>query len=154
MLIGRFERFSVITMEISRHWHKITTEEMEKFGLKGAHSIYLTAMARFPDGVTAPQLCELCCKDKSDVSRMMHILEKKGLVVKEGGHQNQYKGLFRLTQEGKNVAEYVQNRASLAVAMAGRNLTDETRIALYQALESIAINLREISENGLPGEEQ
>ena len=154
LMIDRFERFSVILSEISRHWHRITTEEMEKHGLKGAHSIYLTTMARFPEGMTAPQLCELCCKDKSDVSRMMHILEKKGLVIKEGGHQNRYNGAVRLTDEGKRVAEFVRRRACLAVAISGSSLTDEARAILYQTLETISENLRNISKNGLPDEEQ
>ena len=149
----RFERFSVIISELSRYWHKITTVEMEKYGLKGAHSIYLVAMARYPAGMTAAQICEVCCKDKSDVSRMMRIMEKNGLVVKEGGHQNQYNGVFRLTEEGKKAAEYVKKRADLAVSIAGKELTDETRAILYSALETIAGNLREIGENGLPEEE-
>ena len=152
-MIDRFERFSVMISEISSHWHKITTAEMEKYGLKGAHSIYLAAMARFPEGISANQLCEMCGKDKSDVSRMMAIMEKKGLVVKEGVHQNMYKGVFRLTEAGKEAAEYVNQRASLAVALAGGALTDEARAVLYSALESIAENLREISENGLPTQE-
>ena len=152
-MIDRFERFSVVISELSRHWHKITTAEMEKYGLKGAHSIYLTTMARFPGGITAAQLCELCCKDKSDVSRMMGIMEKNGLVVKEGGYQNRYNGVFLLTEEGKAAAEYVKQRAALAVSIAGSRLTDETRAVLYSALESIAENLRGISENGLPDEE-
>ena len=121
-MIDRFERFSVMISEISRHWHKVTTAEMEKYGLKGAHSVYLAAMARFPEGISASQLCEMCGKDKSDVSRMMGIMENKGLVVKEGVHQNMYKGVFRLTDEGREAAEYVNRRASLAVALAGREL--------------------------------
>ena len=152
-MIDRFERFSVAISELSRYWHKITTAEMEKYGLKGAHSIYLTTMARFPQGITAAQLCELCCKDKSDVSRMMAIMEKNGLVVKEGGHQNRYNGVFRLTEDGQAAAEYVKQRAALAVSIAGDQLTDETRLILYKALESIAENLKNISENGLPTEE-
>ena len=152
-MIDRFERFSLVISELSRHWHKITTTEMEKYGLKGAHSIYLTAMARYPEGLTANQICEMCCKDKSDVSRMMTIMEKKGLVTKESVHQNLYKGVFLLTDEGKAAAEYVNRRASLAVSIAGKDLDDETRTTLYNALESIAGNLREISENGLPTEE-
>ena len=152
-MIERFERFSVVIAEISRYWHKITTAEMEKYGLKGAHSVYLVTMARFPSGITAAQLCELCCKDKSDVSRMMGIMEKNGLVVKEGGHQNRYKGVFRLTEAGQAAADYVSQRAALAVSLAGNGLTDETRAALYDALERIAGNLRAIDENGLPTEE-
>lgn len=152
-MIERFERFSTIIAELSRYWHKITTAEMEKYGLKGAHSIYLVTMARFPEGITAAQLCEACCKDKSDVSRMMNIMEKNGLVVKEGGHQNRYNGVFRLTEDGRAAAEYVKKRADLAVSLAGDQLTDETRAILYDALETIAENLRKIGENGLPEEE-
>lgn len=152
-MIDRFERFSVMISEISRYWHKITTAEMEKYGLKGAHSIYLTTMARFPQGITAAQLCELCCKDKSDVSRMMGIMEKNGLVVKEGGHQNRYNGVFLLTEEGRTAAEYVQQRVALAVSIAGKNLTDESRMILYSTLNSICENLKNINENGLPNDE-
>ena len=152
-MIDRFERFSVMISEISSHWHKITTAEMEKYGLKGAHSIYLAAMARFPEGISANQLCEMCGKDKSDVSRMMSIMEKKGLVIKESVHQNLYKGVFRLTEQGKEAADYVKRRASLAVSLAGKDLTDEARAVLYSALESIESNLHAISENGLPVEE-
>ena len=149
-MVERFERFSLAISEISRHWHKLTAEEMEKYGLKGTHSVYLLTMARFPDGITAPQICELCGKDKSDVSRMMSIMEKKGLVTKEGIHQNLYGGVFKLTDEGKDAAEQVKKRASLAVELAGKDLTDESRKVFYNALESIAANLREISRVGLP----
>lgn len=152
-MIDRFERFSVKMSEISRYWHKITTAEMDKYGLKGTHSVYLAAMMRFPGGVTANQICEMCGKDKSDVSRMMSIMEKTGFVIKVGVHQNQYKGVYCLTEQGRTAAEYVQRRAGLAVSIAGKDLTDENRAILYDALESIADNLRSISEAGLPNEE-
>ena len=89
----RFERFSVGMSEISRYWHKLTGDEMEKYGLKGTHSIYLLTMYRFPEGLTAPRLCELCVKDKADVSRMMSLMEKKGLVRKESVGKTLYGGL-------------------------------------------------------------
>ena len=89
-MVDRFERFSFAVFEISRYWHKITANQTEKYGLKGPHSVYLTAMYRYPDGITAPQLCELCGKDKSDVSRVMSLIERKGLVRKEGIYLNCY----------------------------------------------------------------
>lgn len=146
----RFERFSFAISEISRYWHKLTAEEMEKYGLKGPHSIYLVKMHRYPAGVTAPQLCELCGKDKSDVSRMMSIMEKKGLVIKESIHQNRYGGVFKLTEMGENAAEQVRQRVSLAVELAGRDLSDEKRSIFYEVLELITANLRELSREGLP----
>lgn len=151
-MVDRFERFSLAISEISGHWHKIAGDEMKKYGLKASHSIYLVTMYRYPGGVTAPQLCELCFKDKADVSRMMSIMEKKGLVEKEGIHQNRYGGVFKLTGLGREAAEHVRRRASLAVEIAGRDLTDEKRAIFYEALEQIASRLREIRKEGLPDE--
>lgn len=153
-MIERFERFSLVISEISRHWHKITSDEMERCGLKGTHSVYLTTLQRYADGLTATQLCELCGKDKSDVSRMMSIMEKKGLVVKEGINQNLYRGVFRLTEEGKAAAEFVRRRASLAVQLAGSDLSEEKRAVMYEALELIEKKLGEISQSGLPEEQE
>ena len=149
-MIERFERFSFAISEISRYWHKLAAEEMEKHGLKGPHSVYLMTMLRYPDGITAPKLCELCGKDKSDVSRMMSIMEEKGLVKKEGVHQNLYRGSFKLTEQGRSAAEQVRKRASLAVEIAGKDLTDENRAIFYEAMESITANLRELCKEGLP----
>lgn len=149
-MVERFERFSFAISEISRYWHKLTSEEMEKYSLKGTHSVYLLTMLRFPDGITAPELCELCGKDKSDVSRMMSIMEKKGLVTKEGIYQNLYRGVFKLTKAGIEAAEFVKERASLAVELAGKDLSQETRNIMYESLEAVAANLRELSKKGLP----
>lgn len=151
-MIERFERFSLAISEISRCWHKLTALEMEKYGLKGPVVTYLLTISRHPDGLTAPQLCELCGKDKSDVSRMMALLEQRGLVLKESIHQNRYGGVFKLTAEGRQTAEHIQSRASLAVELAGSALTDENRAIFYEALESIAVNLKKIAKEGLPEE--
>lgn len=149
-MVDRFERFSLLLFEILRYWHKLTAEEMKKYGLKGAHSIYLLTMLRYPEGISAPQLCEYCGKDKADVSRMMALLEEKGLVKKEGIHQNLYKGVFKLTEEGKKAALFVSKRASLAVDLASKDLSEEKRIVLYEALEQIVTNLRKLNKEGLP----
>lgn len=149
-MIDRFERFSFAISEISRYWHKITADEMERYGLKGPHSVYLTAMYRYPDGITAPQLCELCGKDKSDVSRAMALMEQKGLVRKEGIHQNCYGGVFKLTEDGLAAARHVRQRVSIAVQIAGEDLSEENRAVFYESLEKIASKLREISKEGLP----
>lgn len=150
-MIERFERFSLAISEISKYWHKLTAEEMEKYGLKGPHSVYLLTMSRYPDGLTAPKLCELCGKDKADVSRMMSIMEKKGLITKEGIYQNLYRGVFKLTEEGKEAAEFVRRRAALAVELAGKDMSEETRNIFYAALESIVNNLKALSQDGIPG---
>lgn len=149
-MVERFERFSFAISEISRYWHKLATEEMEKHGLKGTHSVYLITMLKFPDGITAPKLSELCSKDKSDVSRMMAIMEERGFVKKEGVHQNCYRGVFKLTEKGIKAADQLKSRVALAVELAGRDLSIEEREVFYKSLESISGNLRVLSKEGLP----
>lgn len=146
----RFERFSYAISDISRNWHKLAGEEMEKHGLKSAHSVYLLALARYEDGLTAPQLCEICGKDKGDVSRMTKILEHRGIITKDGSHQNRYGGVFRLTANGRVITEKIRSRASKAVEIAGADLTDEQREIFYNALGSIAANIQKMSKEGLP----
>ena len=151
-MVERFERFSLAIFEISRYWHKLTAEEMAVYGLKGTHAIYLTTMYRCEDGVPGPQLCELCGRDKSDVSRTIAILQEKGFLTKEGVNKSLYRGLLKLTEQGRAAAEQVTRRASLAVELAGGDLGEEARTCFYKALGSITAHLREISSEGLPQE--
>ena len=148
-MIERFEKFSLAISEISRCWHKIATEEMEKYGLKGIHSIYLTTLLRFPEGLTAAKLCEHCGRDKAEVSRTVTAMESLGLLEKSG---KAYRSRLLLTEKGKHAAEFVRRRAALAVEKAGGELTDEQRAVFYAALETISRNLQSISETGLPRE--
>ncbi len=151
-MTDRFERFSIAISEISKYWHRLASEEMEKHGLKGPHAIYLTTLFRNPDGLTAPQICEISGKDKADVSRMMAIMEKNGLVTKESVNKNLYRAVFRLTDGGREAAEQVSKRAQLAVDIAGGDLTEEQRAVFYESLEVITNKLRELSRDGLPAE--
>lgn len=148
-MLDRFEKFSLAIAEISRYWHKIATEELKPYQLKGTHAIYLTTMYRYPDGITAPQLAESCGKDKADVSRMMSIMEEKGLMIKEGNHQNLYRGVLKLTPKGQMLASQICKRAELAVHEASLGLSDEKRTIFYEALDTITENLQRIAKEGL-----
>ena len=43
-MLDRFERFSFLVFEVSRCWHKLAAEEMEKYGLGSAQAVYLTTL--------------------------------------------------------------------------------------------------------------
>ena len=149
-MLDRFERFSFAISEISRCWRKLASEELAKYGLKSPHATYLTTMYKYPDGITVPQFCEVSGKDKSDASRMIAILEEKGLARKKVVGGSLYRGLWVLTEEGRAAAEQVSHRAGRAVELAGKDLSDETREMFYQALASITANLSKLSKEGIP----
>lgn len=149
-MLDRFARFSLAISEIDRCWHKLATEEMAKYGLNSPHAVYLNTLYEYNEGVTAAKLGELCCKNKADVSRMVSILEKKGLVKKEAVGGNLYRAKLLLTQEGRHAAEQVRKNAALAVELAGAGMTDSEREVFYRCLEQITANLQALSKAGLP----
>ena len=148
-MLDRFEKFSMAIAEINRCWHKIAAEELSKYDLKSSHVTYLLTLARYPEGLTAPKLAELCDRDKADVSRMLSILEAKALVTKDGIGGSRYRGCLRLTPEGQAMAEELSQRAELAVEQAGMGLTEENRAIFYESLDTITKNLRRICQEGL-----
>ena len=147
---NRFARFSLAISEIDRCWHKLAAEEMAKYQLNSPHAVYLTTLYDFEEGITAAKLGELCCKNKADVSRMVAILEKKGLVRKEAVGRNRYRAKLLLTEAGKQAAAQVRQRASIAVELAGSGMSEEDRGIFYRCLERITANLHTLSEEGLP----
>lgn len=151
-MLNRFARFSLAISEIDRCWHKLASDEMAKYNLNSPHAVYLTTLYQFDEGITAAKLGELCCKNKADVSRMVAILEKRGLVRKEAIGDNLYRAKLLLTDAGKQAAQHVQKRAAIAVELAGSGMTDEERKVFYNCLELIATNLQTLSKQGLPEE--
>lgn len=149
-MIGRFERFSYAISEISRLWHRIAGEEMGKYGLKGAYSVYFTTLYRHPNGLTAAQLVDLCSRDKADVSRAMSLLEGKGLVCRVDPEGKAYRAMLILTEEGRQIASQINTRAEAAVELASFGLPEEKREIFYEALELITANLQKISRDGIP----
>ncbi len=149
-MIARFEKFTFAISELSRYWHKIASDEMAAYGLKGPYAVYLVTMQRHPDGITAARLCELCEKNKADVSRAMADLEDKGMICRKTDGGNLYRALLVLTDKGKEAATHIKALAEKAVEIGGKGLSDEQREVFYHALEVISSNLKEVSREGLP----
>lgn len=149
-MLNRFEQFTAAISSIHRFVQKIERDEMEKYGLKGASAQYLLAMERYPEGVTAAALCEVCDRDKAAVSRILAEMESKGLVYRVNASESQYRALLALTPAGKQAADYVNKKATIAVELVGKGLTDENRKILYASLEQIAANIKVVSHRGIP----
>ncbi len=144
----RYEHFTSCVSGITRCIQKIEADVMEKHGLKGSYAQYLAVLKRYESGLTVSQLSEMCMKDKAAVSRAVAELEAKTLVFRLATGDNLYRAAIVLTEKGREIAEYVAQRAISAVGCVG---LDEQEIEkFYAALESIAANLREVCKKGLP----
>lgn len=146
-MLTRFEQFTAAISGIYRSIQKIERDEMEKYGLKGAHAQYLLAIARHPEGLTAAELCETCDKDKAAISRILSEMTHKALIIRES---TGYRARIRLTDAGRRAAHYVQEKAIAAVETAGSVLTDEDRRNLYNILGRLDGKLQELCKNGIP----
>ena len=149
-MLNRFEQFTSAISALCRDVQKIERDEMEKQGLRGAFAQYLLAISRYPEGITASALCEVCDKDKAAVSRIIGEMESKGLLQKINDGTSQYRARISLTPAGEETAAFVRERASAAVELAGSGLSEEDRKAFYKTLELISENLQEICKKGIP----
>ena len=151
-MITRFEQFNASIYGIYRDILRVQRAAMVKHGLKGSYALYLSCIARHPEGVTATQMCEICDKDKAAISRVITELESKGLVTRVRQKDTVYRARLQLTDQGKAIATEVATLAEVAVNKATQGMSDEQRKAMYESLGLIAANLRAICKEGIPNE--
>ena len=148
-MISKYELFSSSVSCMYHDIQKIERVEMAKFGLKGPQAQCLLALNRYPDGITAAQLCDICEKDKAAISRTISELEQAGLVQRAERNGSRYRAMLTLTDMGREAAGTVNQRAKLAVEQAGEGLDDAQREIFYRVLALIAGNLHTICKDGL-----
>lgn len=122
---------------------------MAKYGLKGPHAQCMIAMSRYPDGVTAAQLCEICDKDKAAISRTISELEQAGMLLRHDPEGKRYRSLLRLSDRGREIARSVGELVFLAVSKASEGYDSEHQQTFMRVLSLIAGNLHSICLDGL-----
>lgn len=148
-MISKYELFSASVSSLYRDIQRIERRETAKYGMKGPHAQCLLAMSRYPEGITATQICDICEKDKAAVSRTLAELEENGLVLRTERNGSRYRALLTLTEKGKDAARTVNEKAQIAVEQAGAGLDDAQREIFYAVLDVIAGNLHTICKEGL-----
>lgn len=148
-MVSRYESFSTCISCMYHDIQRIERVEMARYGLKGPHAQCLLAMSRYPEGITAVRLCEVCEKDKAAISRIVAELEQMGMVRRTEHNGTRYRASLTLTEQGQTAAKAVEEKARLAVERAGAGLDDKSREVFYSVLALIAGNLHVICKNGL-----
>ncbi len=148
-MIGRFETFTLALSEISSSWSKIASEELAPYGLKGGYVVYLIALFKSREGLTAANLSDMCNRDKAEVSRAVRALESKGFIIRDLTTSNGYRAKITLTDEGRKITSEIRERIKLIVDSAGTGLSEEERESFYNSLDMISKNLKKISKKEL-----
>ncbi|MBE6007387.1 MAG: hypothetical protein E7238_09635 [Sarcina sp.] len=143
-MTDRFEHFTLSIFSISRFWNRLATEEMKKYGFRGAYALYLVMIASADGNMTAAALADLCQRDKADVSRAISAFRKKGILEPYG--ESRYRAALKLTEKGQSLAAAIRSRADEVLEQAGRGISDEMRENMYLCLDIIARNMRQICD--------
>lgn len=148
-MVTRFEQFCTAISGIQRCVQKIERVEMAKYGLKGPHCTCMVAMSRYPEGITAARLCEICDKDKAAISRTISELIQAGMVLRDDPEGKRYRSVLKLSEKGKEIAAHVNELVFVAVSKASEGYDKETQKTFVRVLSLIAGNLNSICREGL-----
>ena len=152
-MVERFEKFSYLITELSRLLHKIESDALSQFGIKGPYAIYILTLAKHPEGIPPLKIAELCARDKADVSRAIAALTERGLVTKQTVEGKKYRSPIALTENGLLLAKSISQKARAAVEFASGGVLDEDRKTFYETLEAICSNMTKMSLFGVPQDE-
>lgn len=143
----RFERFAVAVAELNRYLQRIKEQEMSKFGLRASHAMCIYYLGQNREGLTVTQLSQCCKEDKAAISRCMaQLLERKLVVCDLPKGKRAYRTPFRLTEDGANLAEKVNDRVKAALEAGGSGMTGRQRETFYRTAQLILDNLSRYGE--------
>lgn len=148
-MISRYETVYTAVASMYHDIQKLERSEMGKLGLRGPQAQCMLVLNRYPEGLTAAQLCEFCEKDKSAISRILAELEAEGMATRESRNGKRYRARVRLTPRGTQVAQQVSEKARTVVEQAGQGLTDQQREVFYPVLAMLSENINRICQAGI-----
>ena len=151
-MISRFKEFTKNISLAYKYLIKIKSEGIKEFGLKGSHLMCLFYIGEAENGLTAMELCKLCCEDKAAVSKALSALYEREFVKLENEDAKKYRSTYFLTDSGRGVLDKLKDKIMCAVVDGGTGLTDSDREVFYQCLDTIVKNLEIVSKKF--GEEQ
>ena len=154
-MIRRFKEFTKYISLAYKYLIKIKSDGIKEFGLKGSHVMCLFYIGESENGLTATNLCQLCCEDKAAISKTLSALCEKGYVVLENGENKKYRSSYFLTDAGKEIMNQLNEKIRAAVTGGGTGLTDEEREIFYRCLSKIVDNLEAVSKSfSVSGDEE
>ncbi|MGN0998437.1 MAG: MarR family winged helix-turn-helix transcriptional regulator [Faecousia sp.] len=139
-MIDRFQHFLTGITVCYKYIQRIKNAEMAEFGLKGTHVACMFYLHHHPQGLTAAQLCNLCCEDKAAISRIVSDLCARGYILQSEGKN--YRAPLRLSAAGNAIAQQMDPLIESWVTIGSEGLTDADRDAFYHSLDLISENLK------------
>ncbi len=144
-MITRFKKFTKNISLAYKYLIKIKSYGIKEFGLKGSNFMCLFYIGESENGLTATELCKLCCEDKAAISKALSALYESGYVRLENEDAKKYRSTYFLTDSGKEVLDRLKSKIVSAMAYGGEGLSDSDREVFYKSLNTIVKNLETVS---------
>ena len=141
-LKGRIGSLIYITGTLIRGFSTQTFAE-KKFGITPDQYVILYLLTENDEIMYQRQLAEIMFKDRANISRIIDIMHKNGLVEKipESHGRKIYK--LVVTEKGKNIKENIfQTDIDLRNAIR-KDITPEELAVTFQTLEKMNFNIRD-----------
>ena len=138
-----FENLDISVLKIYRIVQKIKNYEMREFGLKSVHVMCIYYLSGSDRGLSSGDLMRLTLEDKAAVSRAVAQLREKGYVDYDGT----YHSPIRLTEQGREIAQAVLEKANRAVKAGSADFSAEEREKFHCSLIEISEKLKIYYQN-------
>lgn len=147
-MVDRFEEFVSNITRAHKAILKIKAYEMQEFGLKAANVMTLYFIGKYPEGLTAGELAELCQEDKAGISKSLASLKEQGYVETDSdGETKKYRIKYKISEKGKEAYEKVSEIIVHVVGKCSEGISSVKRIRFYNTLDVIVSNLEKFSEH-------
>ncbi|MCR5349906.1 MAG: DUF4364 family protein [Acholeplasmatales bacterium] len=136
----RYNNFKILITKIAKSIHKVEEKEMQQINLKSQHISCLYYLS-LSEKLRAKDIVDFYGEDKGQVSRTLDYLEKNNYIECESNAPKRYNAFYHLTELGKKVSEYIENKINQIVEDVSDFLTDTERRIMYKCLTKISVNL-------------
>ncbi len=137
----RLDQFMTLVVGASRSVTKLKNRYMTEYGLGSTHTMCIRRLYASPEGLTRTKLAEVCELDKAQVSRIIVELTENG-YVSEGPGSTNYKRRIRLSEEGRRIAEDINDKVLRINQFVSGKITKEEIATFYRVFGEICENLK------------
>ncbi|MCL2377567.1 MAG: hypothetical protein FWC77_00415 [Defluviitaleaceae bacterium] len=88
------------------------------------------------DGITQKDICQLCCKNDSNLTRILKGMENKGLIIRKKGKDARSRNVF-LSGDGQALFILLAPIAETYMAQVLGDLSDEERNMLAKLVHNV-----------------
>lgn len=117
-----------------------------KMGVTGEQFVVLDTISCYP-GIYQQKLSEILMKDKSNTTRVLKILEERGLIKREAGnHNNRLVYFLFITPKGKKILKEIMPIMKEFLVEIFENITDDEISLLHHLSNKFQSDLDSIEE--------